>query len=722
MKSIVLRACAVFVFVAGTVPFAFAQKASAAVKDFSFIHMSDIHVDPWLEMPTDEQLMGGRSYKSVRTIEKLNDVFMEPFGFTAPKPSFIIATGDICEFSAPGPTWEVVQRYFKGLQKYYLAPGNHDNTWAASTDHWRAAWGGINYSFEHNGIHFMALNSASMLDPNPSFSQEVIEFVKNELKKVGPNKPVIPYFHHPLNGSEFASRYDVDRLLDAFRPYNILLIMDGHGHSPVTHYFWGIDGVEGGSTFSKLSALTDGYNIADVRDGMISVAYKKVFETSATRKLIQKQIPSSSGYPKVTIDSPADGSVVTSSTVDLRAKISTDVVSAVYHLDDETSGEMTVTKNTAQANIETSRILNGAHYVRVVFKSPGGVEFQRSGCFFLEAGTENGPAARWRFQMTGGSKTTPLVTGGRVYVGSNDSYLYAVNEKSGKLAWKYKADGEIVGSPSLYKNTIVFGDLQGSVHAVDLKGKRRWSKKLPKPIYTAAVIDGDSMYVSGRDAWVFALNAQNGEELWRNTEGSYSIESRPFVTEKHLYIGAWDGHIYCIDKATGKTEWKAWGPHNQSIKGNLTRYYAPADNGPVVTSGTVFVTDRASVAGSYTTGGDFNTTISSDCSALALSADQQSLYLRSIKAPVSKVDLQGNEIWKSEAKGGRIPISPIEVDGAVYVCSNTGTLQAIDAATGELRWSYQVTPKLFVMAGVTVANGSAYVCGLDGRLTAVRLP
>ena len=204
-----------------------AGEAKPPIDTFSFIHMSDIHVDPWLVMPSMEETTSARSYRSLRTLVKRDNVFLEPYNITAPKPSFIIATGDICEFGAPGFTWDVVERYFEGLPKYYLAPGNHDNTWVFSSQYFKKKFGGFSYSFDHGGIHFICLNSASLQDPNPSFSQEVVEFVKRDLKKVDPQTPIIPYCHHPWHGAEFASRYDADRLLDLFRPYNLVMILDG---------------------------------------------------------------------------------------------------------------------------------------------------------------------------------------------------------------------------------------------------------------------------------------------------------------------------------------------------------------------------------------------------------------------------------------------------------------------------------------------------------------
>ena len=69
---------------------------------------------------------------------------------------------------------------------------------------------------------------------------------------------------------------------------------------------------------------------------------------------------------------------------------------------------------------------------------------------------------------------------------------------------------------------------------------------------------------------------------------------------------------------------------------------------------------------------------------------------------------------------GRFPIPPTEQAGRVYVCSNRGLLTVLDAAAGRILWTYQVTPRLHVMAAVAVDDqGTVYTADMDGVLTAI---
>src|SRR5205823_518509 len=69
----------------------------------------------------------------------------------------------------------------------------------------------------------------------------------------------------------------------------------------------------------------------------------------------------------------------------------------------------------------------GAHFLRVVFHTPGG-DYQRSVSFT----TGGGARVRWRAYLPGSSQSTPAVEGDTVYVGADDGDLYALDRRSGR--------------------------------------------------------------------------------------------------------------------------------------------------------------------------------------------------------------------------------------------------------------------------------------------------
>ena len=696
----------------------------ALERNFSFIHISDSHVSPAFEMPQEWDDL--RSWTAIQTIKDLGEIKM-PGGGMAPRPSFIIHTGDIAEFSFPGVTWSVVEKYFESVNMpIYFIAGNHDNTWVMDTGIFRRLHGGMNYSFEHQGFRFIGLCSASYQEPVESLGEEVLVFLKNELQKVSPQTPLFIFFHHPLQRNSFSSRYDVDRIIDALRGYNVVLMMDGHGHQAVRHNYDGIDGIEGGSPFSKGEKKTDGYNIVHIRNNELAAGYYQYKEGAIVKELIKKKIPESEPYPQVSILTPRENEEIRADTLKINVQLPPGEKSGLSVTcqinDSKESVALNITGNNAVGDIPLTGAFNGAHYLRITMKIAGGREFSRSTVFYLErtAGAGLGRSL-WRYRMKGACKTAPLVANGVVYAGSNDGLLHALDLKSGKALWTFDAGAEILGGPASWNNLILFGAGNGNFYAVNTKGEPAWVFDAGAAVYSPPSVYENAVYFGNNRAKIFALDIATGKQIWVNSDARYSVESKPLVTADRVYFGAWDGYVYALDRTDGKQVWRQAGPKNK-VDNRVITYYGPADDGPVMLDGHLFISDRGYVLGKYMPDGAWSNKIAEGCSAIGLSQDGRALYLRNTSNPLRKISSDGGLLWESTITFGRLPIAPVEKDGMVYACTNTGRLFAMKADTGQAVWEYQVTPGLYVMAGVAVHGGVAITAGQDGVLTAVAGP
>lgn len=722
MRNRSFRIIFITIFVLCVFSLIFARDQKVKEREFSFVHLSDSHVSPFFSMP--DNLANLRSYKCIRTLPDLGQVKM-PYKITAPKYSFLIHSGDVAEYSFPGVTWELVEKYFEGIsEKIYYIAGNHDNTWVLNTSIFNKYYGGMNYSFDYQGCHFIGLCTASYQEPVPSIGREVVLFLEKDIENVDSQTPVFVFLHHPLNPKSFSCRYEIDRILDPLREKNIVLIMDGHGHSAVKHDYWGLDGIEGGSTFSKRGD-NDGYNIVYVKANKLYAAYKKMNEEEAKKPLLEKSISLDSPPPLLRIDSPAEGSVLKDSvtlSVALSGISPEKIRKMTYFIDDGDGVEIQPDESGAKPVISVKNLKNGSHAFRLEMDLSDGGKIMQSTDFVVEdKSREKQSHASWRFRMDGASKTTPLIHDETVYAGANDGYLYALNEKDGKLQWKFDAKAEILSSPVYYKGSILFGSGNGKFYALDTNGRVKWKYEAGSAVYSTPVVDENGIcYFGTNEAKLIALEAETGKEVWVNSDARYSVESRPAVTKDRVYFGAWDGYFYCADKKTGKTLWKKAGPKNLARK-TPSRYYGPADNGPVASGDEVFIADRGYLAGKYKSDGTYLGRMAEGCSALALSPDGKSLYLRCTSSPVKKMDANGSVLWNSEVTAGRMPVSPTVTGDAVYVCTNTGRLCSLDPETGKIKWEYQVTPGMYVMSEVAVGNDCIFVTDTDGWLTAVTL-
>ena len=112
-----------------------------------------------------------------------------------------------------------------------------------------------------------------------------------------------------------------------------------------------------------------------------------------------------------------------------------------------------------------------------------------------------------------------------VYVGSDDTNLYAVNTADGSRRWKY-ATGDsvrsnpVVSSPTRGQATVYVGSYDGSVYAVNAAdGSLRW-KFLTRDnvrIHSSPTLSRDqgTLYIGSDDKFLYAINATDGSRRWR---------------------------------------------------------------------------------------------------------------------------------------------------------------------------------------------------------------
>ena len=140
--------------------------------------------------------------------------------------------------------------------------------------------------------------------------------------------------------------------------------------------------------------------------------------------------------------------------------------------------------------------------------------------------------------------------------GPEGGYVYAFDQNTGKLRWKFKASGP---STSLVEigGAIVFGTREDEWLSVDLRsGKLNWifSATAPDPqceVRKGPVTDGVNVYFAAHDGAIYALEAKSGRLLWKKTPPA-RVTTGPFMYKDVLYYGADNNHIYGLKPADGE--------------------------------------------------------------------------------------------------------------------------------------------------------------------------
>jgi outer membrane protein assembly factor BamB len=194
------------------------------------------------------------------------------------------------------------------------------------------------------------------------------------------------------------------------------------------------------------------------------------------------------------------------------------------------------------------------------FRTQGEAVFAAHGMFGLPRDGQPVPDP-WDLYLS-----SPLVHDGKVYVGSSDGHVYALDAKDGKLAWAWHTGGMVHSSPALAGANIVVGSWDGAVYALDAQtGELRWRHQtgveqktsIMFGIQASPAVDGDTVYVGSRDGFFYALDAASGQPRWRyDAQGSWVVGT-PALDADSVYVGTSDtGLLLALDKRTGKERYR----------------------------------------------------------------------------------------------------------------------------------------------------------------------
>jgi outer membrane protein assembly factor BamB len=182
--------------------------------------------------------------------------------------------------------------------------------------------------------------------------------------------------------------------------------------------------------------------------------------------------------------------------------------------------------------------------------------------------------------------SSPVVDHGRVYFGSGDGNVYAVDSATGVLQWKFPTRDVVHASPAVVNNTVYIGSWDGTFYAIDAEsGVQRWAFKAGDDPAThnqvgfqssAAVVDG-TVYVGCRDAHVYALDAASGRKKWDFPTSKSWVNGTPAVRDGVVYVGTSDSaRFLALDARTGRLRFsvdaKAYVFSSAAIAGDLVYF------------------------------------------------------------------------------------------------------------------------------------------------------
>lgn len=152
--------------------------------------------------------------------------------------------------------------------------------------------------------------------------------------------------------------------------------------------------------------------------------------------------------------------------------------------------------------------------------------------------SESGPTVLWRISLGPGCSSV-TVSKGRVFAAGNKSdtdVIYCLNEKDGSVIWRHSYPAPL--DPNMFEGGI----------------------------NTTPLVDGDRVFVLGRQGQLFCLNASDGKVVWsldfRTEFGAqpptWGYSGTPLIVDRMLIMdaGGPGSSVVALEKTTGKPIWK----------------------------------------------------------------------------------------------------------------------------------------------------------------------
>jgi outer membrane protein assembly factor BamB len=173
---------------------------------------------------------------------------------------------------------------------------------------------------------------------------------------------------------------------------------------------------------------------------------------------------------------------------------------------------------------------------------------------------ESGRVA-WHRQV-GPSESSPLVTGGKVYLGDWSGKVYAFAERTGKLLWSATLHGQVKGGLSASGRRLFVGDYSGHVYALDAgTGRIVWQASAqPRfgstgTFYATPAVAYGRVYIGSTDGKMYSFGAASGDLRWSQSTGGY-VYSSAAVWRDRVFAGSYSHRFTCFDAATGNVKWQ----------------------------------------------------------------------------------------------------------------------------------------------------------------------
>ncbi len=323
----------------------------------------------------------------------------------------------------------------------------------------------------------------------------------------------------------------------------------------------------------------------------------------------------------------------------------------------------------------------------------------------------------------------PAVAGNMILTGACNGLFYALDRSTGKPLWSFdiKKDGNqrsFHTNPVVENGTVYIGtdygdyfkfkkDRVGHVYAADLRtGNLRWKYKVDVGVGSNLVIDKQNIFFITVGDELISLKKASGKFNWSFktkglVQGLYP-KSTPVVQNGEIYFGSGDGHLYLLDKKTGKVKSKVDMGRGiyTPIEIHKNKIYVAAENRVL----NRIDKKKLEVTGTFTIPDRPWTLVLSESDRIIVHGGKTLYCLDQ--------ELKGT-VWKSDLgalPGARFPLVSKEV---ITVGCKDGRIISVSTKDGTPLWEYRVEGR--IAGGIAEADGIIYFGTQEGKIYALKI-
>jgi outer membrane protein assembly factor BamB len=172
----------------------------------------------------------------------------------------------------------------------------------------------------------------------------------------------------------------------------------------------------------------------------------------------------------------------------------------------------------------------------------------------------------WKFKTGDVVHASPAIADGSLFVGSWDSYFYAIDAATGREKWRFKTGEDpdthnqvgIRSSAAVVDGVVYFGCRDSHLYALDANtGQKKWAfaGNGSWVVSSPAVRDGKVYFVTSDSSLLYELDAKSGAVLHSVGFNHWYLYSSPALAGNMLYFGTTQGRLVAVELAGMKPAW-----------------------------------------------------------------------------------------------------------------------------------------------------------------------